>query len=60
MSDICSDCEYCKNQNNGEGVCKFDAPHTNFMVGKKRYIRRDNGWPIVDINAEPCGKFEHA
>jgi len=54
----CGDCEYCKDVVNGKGKCKYEHPDTHFTLAHNKEIRRVNGWPLIDITEEACGRFE--
>jgi hypothetical protein len=52
----CEDCIHCKDVVDGKGKCKYEHPETHFTLAGNKEIRRDNGWPIVDITEEGCGR----
>jgi hypothetical protein len=54
----CDDCNCCKDKADGKGLCKKEHPTTHFTLANNKTIRRDDGWPIVDLDCEACGDFE--
>ncbi len=61
MANTCGDCLFIKDIEGSTGKCKVVHAETHITPdASNRTMRRDNGWPKVNVTEAACGEFQVA